>query len=56
MSQVTTVIDRTGYQHIVEVNHGLVSGPKGDTGATGIGSDEEAGWKLPVDEIRTTHT
>ena len=28
-------------------------GPKGDTG---IGSDEEAGWKLPVDEIRTTNT
>ena len=29
------------------------TGPKGDTGA---GSDEEAGWKLPVDEIRTTNT
>ena len=29
-------------------------GPKGDTGATGQGSDEEAGWKLPVDEILTT--
>lgn len=29
------------------------TGPKGDTG---IGSDEEAGWKLPVDEIRTTNT
>ena len=29
------------------------SGPKGDTG---VGSDEEAGWKLPVDEIRTTNT
>lgn len=28
-------------------------GPKGDTG---IGSDEEAGWKLPVDEIRTINT
>ena len=28
-------------------------GPKGDTGD---GSDEEAGWKLPVDEIRTTNT
>ena len=28
-------------------------GPKGDTG---VGSDEEAGWKLPVDEIRTTNT
>ena len=28
-------------------------GPKGDTG---IGSDEEAGWKLPVNEIRTTNT
>ena len=28
-------------------------GPKGDTGE---GSDEEAGWKLPVDEIRTTNT
>ena len=27
------------------------TGPKGDTG---IGSDEEAGWKLPVDEILTT--
>ena len=25
-------------------------------GDTGIGSDEEAGWKLPVDEIRTTNT
>ena len=22
----------------------------------GVGSDEEAGWKLPVDEIRTTNT
>ena len=38
------------------------TGAKGDTGATGpkgdtgIGSDEEAGWKLPVDEIRTTNT
>ena len=30
------------------------TGPKGDTGATGQGSDEEAGWKLPVDEILTT--
>lgn len=29
------------------------TGPKGDTG---IGSDEEVGWKLPVDEIRTTNT
>ena len=29
------------------------TGPKGDTGQ---GSDEEAGWKLPVDEIRTTNT
>ena len=29
------------------------TGPKGDTG---VGSDEEAGWKLPVDEIRTTNT
>ena len=32
------------------------SGVKGDTGATGQGSDEEAGWKLPVDEILTTTT
>ena len=32
------------------------TGPKGDTGATGQGSDEEAGWKLPVDEILTTTT
>ena len=38
------------------------TGAKGDTGDTGskgdtgIGSDEEAGWKLPVDEIRTTNT
>ena len=35
------------------------TGPKGDTGdtgATGIGSDEEAGWKLPVDQILTTNT
>lgn len=30
--QVTTVIDKKGYQHIVEVNHGLISGPKGDKG------------------------
>ena len=29
------------------------TGPKGDMG---VGSDEEAGWKLPVDEIRTTNT
>lgn len=32
------------------------TGPKGDTGATAQGSDEEAGWKLPVDEILTTTT
>lgn len=35
------------------------AGPKGDTGATGDtgqGSDEEAGWKLPVDQILTTTT
>ncbi|WP_458404919.1 phage upper tail fiber protein [Methanobrevibacter sp.] len=32
------------------------TGPKGDTGATGQGSDEEAGWKLPVDKIQTTST
>ena len=34
-------------------------GDKGDTGAkgdTGQGSDEEAGWKLPVDKIQTTTT
>ncbi len=32
------------------------TGPKGDTGETGQGSDEEAGWKLPVDKILTTTT
>ena len=35
------------------------TGPTGDTGDkgdTGEGSDEEAGWKLPVDEILTTTT
>ena len=35
------------------------TGDKGDTGAkgdTGQGSDEEAGWKLPVDKIQTTTT
>ena len=38
------------------------TGDTGDTGATGPkgdagqGSDEEAGWKLPVDEIRTNNT
>ena len=38
------------------------TGPKGDTGATGAtgatgqGSDEEAGWKLPVNQILTTTT
>ena len=35
------------------------TGPKGDTGATGAtgqDSDEEAGWKLPVDQILTTTT
>ena len=41
------------------------SGAKGDTGAsgaqgpkgdTGEGSDEEAGWKLPVNQILTTNT
>ena len=31
-------------------------GEKGAKGDTGQGSDEEAGWKLPVDEIRTTNT
>lgn len=29
------------------------TGPKGDTG---VGSDEESGWKLPVDKIQTTST
>ena len=39
-----------------------LKGVKGDTGATGSkgdtgeGSDEEAGWKLPVDQILTTNT
>ena len=43
-------------------NVGNIKGETGDTGATGpkgdtgVGSDEEAGWKLPVDEIRTTNT
>ena len=32
------------------------TGPQGIKGDTGIGSDEEAGWKLPVDEIRTTNS
>ncbi|WP_458453031.1 phage upper tail fiber protein [Methanobrevibacter sp.] len=35
------------------------SGAKGDTGPkgdTGEGSDEESGWKLPVDQILTTNT
>ena len=32
------------------------TGSKGDKGDTGIGSDEKAGWKLPVDEILTTTT
>lgn len=31
-------------------------GDTGATGATGQGSDEEAGWKLPVDQILTTTT
>ena len=31
-------------------------GDKGDKGDTGQGSDEEAGWKLPVDKIQTTTT
>lgn len=38
---------------------GTIKGPKGDTGEkgdTGQGSDEEAGWKLPVDQILTTNT
>lgn len=34
----------------------IVGNLKGDTGATGQGSDEEAGWKLPVDHILTTTT
>ena len=32
------------------------TGPTGPKGDTGQGSDEEAGWKLPVDEILTTTT
>ncbi len=32
------------------------TGPKGEKGDTGVGSDEKAGWKLPVDEILTTTT
>lgn len=31
-------------------------GDIGDKGDTGQGSDEEAGWKLPVDKIQTTTT
>lgn len=31
-------------------------GVKGDTGATGPTTDENAGWKLPVDQILTTTT
>lgn len=31
-------------------------GVKGDTGATGPATDENAGWKLPVDQILTTTT
>ena len=31
-------------------------GDKGDTGATGPATDENAGWKLPVDQILTTTT
>ena len=37
-------------------NVGNIKGDTGATGATGEGSDEEAGWKLPVDEILTTTT
>lgn len=36
-------------------NTGL-QGVKGDTGATGPATDENAGWKLPVDAILTTTT
>ena len=32
------------------------TGPTGPKGDTGQGSDEEAGWKLPVDQILTTTT
>ena len=32
------------------------TGDKGPKGDTGVGSDEEAGWKLPVDKIQTTTT
>ena len=32
------------------------TGPSGPKGDTGVGSDEEAGWKLPVDQILTTTT
>ena len=35
------------------------TGPKGDTGTkrdTGQGSDEESGWKLPLNQILTTTT
>lgn len=43
-------------------NAGSIKGEKGDPGDTGVkgetgqGSDEEAGWKLPVDKIQTTIT
>lgn len=33
-----------------------IKGDKGDTGATGPATDENAGWKLPVDAILTTNT
>ena len=33
-----------------------VTGAQGPKGDTGDGSDEEAGWKLPVDQILTTTT
>lgn len=37
-------------------NVGNIKGDTGSKGDTGEGSDEEAGWKLPVDQILTTTT
>ena len=37
-------------------NVGNIKGDTGPKGDTGEGSDEESGWKLPVDEILTTTT
>lgn len=47
---------KRGQRAIPELGDTGDKGVKGDAGDTGPATDENAGWKLPVDEILTTST